>query len=72
MNLLCGLGNSAVNETQHHIFYKHFIYPKRIFVKKTKDSSSAWGITYFQNNIKPYKPILPIRKLAFFYILYKT
>jgi hypothetical protein len=36
MNLLCGLGNSAVTESQHRIFYKHFVYPKRVFVKKTK------------------------------------
>jgi len=37
MNLLCGLGNSAVTESQHHVFYKHFVYPKRTFVKKTKE-----------------------------------
>jgi len=37
MNLHGGLGNSAVTESQHHIFYKYFIYPKIIFVKKTKN-----------------------------------
>jgi hypothetical protein len=67
MNLPRGLGNSAVTESQNHIFYKYFIYPER-----PKNSSSAWGINYFQNNIKSHKPIQQLRKLAFFYILYKT
>jgi hypothetical protein len=72
MNLLCGLGNTAVTKSQHCKFYKHFIYPKRVFVKKNKNSLSSSGITYFQNIRKPYQPIVALRNLAFFYILYKT